>query len=559
MPEDPYRFNQPQAKDFPYFRRVWNNVMVTLLAASFIPLIFIGGGMYYYTASLLKQKTLESIRLEVMNHKEAIDRFLEERTMDLKALSMHPGLASLTRPGALETVSQFLRKELPCFTDLGIIDDQGRHLAYVGPYDLISKNYKNAVWFKTVIERGVYISDVFLGYRNAPHFIIAVKQSGNEGSWIIRATVDTVYFDKIVSKAASKSRDAFLIDRNGIFQTSPLIAGKLMGQSEFTGLQRFEGIRLEEVHGKIRATVWLKNVPWLCVVQMDQKEIFTALHSVRNIGIFVFVSGAIIIVLTVLLTTNYLVSRLETKRRSIRHLDQQLRNLSHMASSMEVAHGFLREINDSLANIDVAATWIHDLTRKQNLNEIEESLHQIKHEASRGRKSIERFIRLISPGKPAITEVDVNELLDELLEFLSSEIHFKNIEVTLDYQDPLPTIRSDRFKLRQVFQNLILNAMTAIEKDGEIRLTTRADEDFVMVTVADDGPGIQEENMDKVFEPLFTTKAEGAGLGLPICLDILEKLGGRISIKRDPGEKGAAFIVELPMQFRSSENEKSIT
>ena len=553
MPEDPYRFNQSQVKDFPYFRRSWKNVVLTLLAASFIPLILIGGGMYYYSASLLKQKTLEFLRMEVTNHKQAIDQFLEERTMDLKVLSMHLGRSSLTHPGTLETIFLNLRQELPCFTDLGIIDDQGRHLAYVGPYDLISKNYKHTVWFKAVMKREIYISDVFLGYRKEPHFIIAVKQSGSEGAWIIRATVDTVYFDKIVSKAASKSRDAFLVDRNGIFQTNPRIAGQLMEQSEITNLKHFEGIKLEEKRGQIRATVWLKNVPWLCVVQIAQKEIFTALHTVRNIGIFVFVLGAILIVLTILLTTNFLVPRLETKQRSIRLFDQQLHNLSHMASSMEVSYGFLREINDNLANIDVATAWIQDLARKRNLVDIEESLDQIKSEALRSRKSIDRFLRFIIPGKPAITEVDVNAILDELLKFLGSELHLKNIKVTLDYQVPLPPIRSNRFKLHQVFQNLILNAITAIKKDGEIHLTTRAEEAFVTVTVADNGPGIPEENMDKVFDPLFSTKPEGTGLGLAICLDILENLGGSISLKRDSDKKGATFVVELPLQFRSSE------
>ena len=554
MPEDLNSFQKSQVKDFPFFRRLWNNVVAALMAASFIPLILIGGGMYYYTSSILKHKSLELLRMEVVKHKEVIDQFLAERTMDLKVLSKNLGLSSLTRPGVLETVFQSLIQELPCYTDLGVIDDQGRHLAYVGPYDLISKNYKNTTWFKAVMEGDVYISDVYMGYRNVPHFIIAVKQSGSEGTWIIRATIDAMLFDNIVSGVANKrSGDAFLVNRKGIFQTSPRMAGQLMGQSELKDSEPYEGVKLEERQGQIRVTTWLKNVPWLCVVQIGRDEIFSALHSVRNIGIFVFLLGAILIVFTVLLTTNQLVLRLETKRRSIRFLDKQLRRTSHMESSMELSYGFFREINDTLANIDSAATLIQDLGRKGESTEIEESMDQIKSEVLRSRKTIDKFIRFISPGTPAITEVNINKTLDDLLEFLGSELHFKNIKVKRDYQDKLPGIRSDHSKLRQVFQNIILNAMSAIEKDGEITVTSRAGQDGITITVADNGPGIPQENLEKIFDPLFTTKPDGSGLGLSVCLDILQKLGGSISVKSEPGAGGATFIVELPFQFRSSE------
>ncbi len=552
MSDVPASFSKTKEKDYPYFRGVWNRVVVALTAASFIPLILIGGGMYYYATSALKEKTLTTLRMQVINHKDAIDQFLAERTMDLKVVSANLGLDSLITPDVLEGVFLSLRSAegRSCFTDLGIIDDQGRHLAYVGPYDLISKNYKDAPWFKAVMERDVYISDVFSGFRRVPHFIIAVKQTGNEGAWIIRATVDTVYFDGITSQSPGKrSGDAFLINRNGVFQTNPRMGGQLMGQSEFTGLEPFEGVKLEEREGQIHATAWLRNVPWLCVAKIDQDEIFDALHRVRNTGIFVFILGAILIFLTVLLITNQLVSSLETKRRNIRFLNQQLRRTSYMASSMELSYGFFREIKDNLANIDVATTWIQDLSLEGSSDEIEKSLDQIKSEVLRSRKSIDKFLRFIRPGHPVITEVNINEILDDLLEFLGSELDFKNIKVKRDYQDHLPIIRSDNSKLRQVFQNIVLNAVSAVEKDGEIRLKTRAEKNGVIVTVADNGPGIPEENIDQVFDPLFTTKPEGTGLGLSICLNITQKLGGSISVKSEAG-KGAFFIIQLPFQFK---------
>ena len=552
MSDVPASFSKTKEKDYPYFRGVWNRVVAALMAASFIPLILIGGGMYYCATSALEEKILTTLRMQVMNNKDAIDQFLAERTMDLKVVSANIDLDSLIRPGILEGIFLSLRSAdgRPCFTDLGIIDDQGRHLAYVGPYDLVSKNYKDAPWFKAVMESDVHISDVFAGFRNVPHFIIAVKQAGSEGTWIIRATIDTVYFDNIASQTPGKrSGDAFLLNKNGVFQTNPRMGGQLMGQSEFTSLKSFEGVKLEERQGQIYATAWLQNVPWLSVAKIDQDEIFDSLRRVRHMGIFVFVLGAILIVLTVLLVTNQLVSTLETKRRDIRFLDKQLRHTSYMASSMELSHGFFREMNDTLANIDVTATWIKDLARGGKLDEIEKSLDQVKSEVSRSRKTINKFVRFVSPGLPIITEIDINEILDDLLGFLSSELHFKNIKVRRGYQDNLPSIRSDQFKLRQVFQNVVLNAVTAIGKDGEISLTTSADKNGVTVIVTDNGPGIPEENIEKIFDSLFTTKPEGSGLGLAICDNILKRLGGSISVRSEAG-KGASFIIQLPFQFK---------
>ena len=553
-PELSAGLRQSQEKDFPYFRRLWNSIVVALLAASFIPMIVIGGGMYHYAVSALEERTLADLRMEVSEHKGAIDQFLTERTMDLELLAGNLGLDYLTRPGMLATVFSSLQQGVPCFTDLGIIDDQGQHLAYVGPHDLLSKNYKEAPWFKVLKERDVYISDVFLGFRNEPHFVIAVKNETQDGFWIIRATVDTAYFYDIVSEVLTKRRgDAFLINREGIFQTSPRAAGQLMGQSELRNLAQFEGIRAEERQGRILMMAWLEKVPWLYVVELDRSEIYASLHRIRNIGIFVFVLGAILIVLTVMLTTNYLITRLETKQRSLRFLDQQLRHTSRVASSMQLASGFAREINDTLSNIDLVSSWIQelsekDLSREENRHQIKESLNQIKSEVARTRRITDTFFKATQRTPPMIRELKANEILDEILELLHRELHFKRISVRREYDEELPLVRSDASQLRQVFQNLILNAVTAVDKEGTIVLKTAAEGNRVKVTVKDSGPGIPQEYIGKIFDPLFTTKPEGTGLGLSISADILKKLGGRISVESEPG-KGASFTVELPLQF----------
>jgi len=547
-----------QDKDFPYFRRLFNSIVVALLAASFIPLLVIGGGMYYHTVSILEQKTLAALDAEISEHREAIDQFLTERTMDLKLLSSNLGFDYLTAPGNLKKAFDTLQKELPCFTDMGVIDDQGRHRAYVGPYDLLSKNYKETPWFKAIQQREFYVSDVFLGFRSDPHFIIGVKQTTGDGFWILRATVDTQYFEGLVAEVLSKrDGDAYVVNRDGIFQTTPRWGGKIMGQSEVKYMEPFKGVRLEERGGKIVMAAWLERAPWLCVAEFKREDIYSPLRNVRNVGIFVFVLGTMLIVLTVILTTNYLFSRLETKRRNIRFLDHQLQHSNRMASSVKLASGFVREVNETLSNMDLVLSWIDDLAQgdlsgDETRTEVRESLKQVRSELVRARKATDRFLKSTRSSLPIIREVRVQDLLDEIIELLDGELHFNSITVKREYQDSLPPVQSDPSQLRQVFQNLIVNAVTAIGQDGVITLTAQGSEERVTIEVGDTGPGIPKGKLDEIFDPLFTSKPDGTGLGLSIGAGVLKKLGGKISVKSEVG-KGSVFTVEIPTSFSPPE------
>ena len=545
---------QTQERDFPYFRRLWNSIVIALTAASFIPLIVIGGGMYYYTVSLLEKKTLDALTDELNDHRDAIDEFLNGRTKELKLLSSNLDLNHLGSPGGLQKAFESLQRELKCFTDLGVIDDEGRHLAYVGPYDLLSKNYKEASWFKAMRDHDVYVSDVFSGFREVPHFIIAVKQKSEKGYWILRATVDTEYFNKLVEEVLSRRPgDAFIVNQSGIFQTRPRSAGELMGQWDLKFIERFDGVRTVENKGEITLMTWLERAPWVCVAKFDRANIYGALREVRIAAMVIFVLGGILILGTVLLTTNYLFTRLETKRRNIRFLDDQLRHSSRMASSMKLATGLIRDVNDSLSNIDMVVEWIRDLMHKdlsheENRKEIAESLQQIKAEVSRTRQSAEKVLKAARPTMPLIQDVRMNDLLDEILDLLDRELRFSGIAVRKDYLEGLPSVKSDPSQLRQVFQNLMLNAIEAIQKGGEITVGTRQDREGVKVFIGDNGPGIPGDIIDKIFDPLFTAKPDGTGLGLSISSKILEKLGGRISVESKPAE-GTKFTVELPYSF----------
>jgi two-component system NtrC family sensor kinase len=330
-----------------------------------------------------------------------------------------------------------------------------------------------------------------------------------------------------------------------------------MDQSDVKYMEPFKGVRLEERGGKIVMAAWLERAPWLCVAEFKREDIYSPLRNVRNVGIFVFVLGTMLIVLTVLLTTNYLFSRLETKRRNIRFLDHQLQHSNRMASSVKLASGFVREVNETLSNMDLVLSWVDDLAQgdlsgEETRTEVRESLKQVRSELVRARRATERFLKSTRSSLPIIREVRLQDLLDEIIELLDGELHFNSITVKREYQDPLPPVQSDPSQLRQVFQNLIVNAVTAIGQDGVITLTAQGSEERVTIEVGDTGPGIPKGKLDEIFDPLFTSKPDGTGLGLSIGAGVLKKLGGKISVKSEAG-KGSVFTVEIPTSFSPPE------
>ncbi len=554
MSANPIAQRAPRSGDYPYFRSLWNLVVVALLAAAFLPLLLLGSVIYVYTTDALKEKAVEILRLQVQDHRSVIDQFLSERVSNLRLLAANVGFAQLTEAGGLGRAYRSLQLELGCFTDIGIIDSEGRHRAYVGPYDLMARNYRDQFWFQPTLERGIFISDVYLGYRQVPHFIIAVKQQNVDGVWILRATVDADFFERFVASSAGDFKaEAYLVNREGVYQTRPRSTGAPMENSPFRQIPFFEGMRIEERGERIFAMAWQKNVPWVSIVEMNRTDIFADLDRVRWICLLTFFLGALLIVPTVLFTTNNLVRRLESKRRDLRFLDQQLQHASQLASSGRLAQGALEDITDSLANIHSASQLLRELWRRRHEAEpdpedISGTLDQIDAEIHRSEKSVQRGLDLARPSAgPVCIDLNVNDLIGDLLELMRRELHFKRIHVKRDSSEPAVSVCSDPDGLRQVLQNLISNAVTAVSDGGEIEIGSRAEGDRLRLTVIDSGPGIPESDLERIFEPLYTTQPGGLGLGLAISRTIAERLGGTLSAANAPG-CGAVFTVELPLR-----------
>lgn len=185
------------------------------------------------------------------------------------------------------------------------------------------------------------------------------------------------------------------------------------------------------------------------------------------------------------------------------------------------------------------------------------SLDTIQREGRRCQKTVKGLLNFARRHRGELTRVNVNELVEEAVEFRLPRLRRRSIEVELHLQEDLPPIVADPTRLQQVFLNLLNNSIHAIEQSDSGPARIRFESRFrtgtrtILVRVSDTGPGIPEGDEGRIFEPFFSTKepGKGTGLGLPVCRGIVEPLGGRIEVSGNP-EGGATFTVSLPLPFR---------
>ncbi|KAF0120310.1 MAG: two-component system NtrC family sensor kinase, partial [bacterium] len=433
-------------------------------------------------------------------------------------------------------------------------------VAYVGPYNLLGLNYYLQPWFGEVESKGVYVSDVFMGYRRLPHFIVAVRRQESNRSWILRATIDSDVFEGLVRAAqVGKTGDAFIINREGIYQTRLRFNGEILSKSNLNPTTFGEGTTvLEKVNREGRKVLyagrWLKKNNWLLVISQDASEEMTKLFKTKRMEIIIVVSGCLLIILTTIFTTRLTVSHLEMADRKMNELNAQLVHADKLAALGKMAAGVAHEINNPLAVIAEKTGWMEDLLteeefkKSQNFEEYKKSLRKIEEHVERARKVTHGMLGFARRMEPHLEDVDINEILNETVTFLESYARTNNIAIEKELGTDLPIIASDHAQLQQVFLNLITNAIDEIGKDGLVCVSSRRINSDIAVSVRDNGQGIPKEYQARVFEPFFTTKpgGKGTGLGLSITHNIVQNMGGTITLKSEKG-KGTTFTVRLPI------------
>jgi two-component system, NtrC family, sensor kinase len=547
-----------------HYKKLWWDIILATLSFSVLPLFILGGVIYHQFSVSYTAKIMENMKTLAENRASSIDLFLEERISQLTGLANTHSLQQLQNEDYLNKVFNVIQTRSKSFLDLGIIDAEGNHLAYVGPYYQVLKNvnYKDAPWFNEVMSTGVHVSDVFLGFRKLPHFIIAVMVRDKNTVWVLRATIDSDIIDNIVRAAwIGKKGDAFIINRENVLQTTPRFGGKVMEPPKAPDFAAATGTAVEEMNFRgesfLYASSILKLKKWILVIREAPTDQLTPLLQARFLAVLIALGGVVLIIIGAYFTTRAMMKELMRMERKKAASDEVAMQSSKMAALGKMAAGIAHEINNPLAVIGEKAGWMKDLlgmedvADSENFQELSDAVNKIEYHVVRAKTVTHRLLGFARRMEPMAEKININEILDESIEFLKNEARYRNIEIQANYVPDLPLTTTDPAQLQQVFLNIINNAIDAIGKDGQITITTRAitKNNEISVEIGDNGPGIPKEVLQKIFDPFFSTKevGKGTGLGLSISYSIIEKLGGRIIVASEEGQ-GTTFTIYLPVR-----------
>jgi signal transduction histidine kinase len=210
-----------------------------------------------------------------------------------------------------------------------------------------------------------------------------------------------------------------------------------------------------------------------------------------------------------------------------------------------MAAGIAHEINNPLAGI---LLYSSNLVKKAQPGPIKEGMEIIMQETQRCKIIIQGLLEFARDREAQKTLVNINTIIEKSLSILDNEFRLRHIQLEKDLGEDIKASLIDGHQLEQVFVNLLLNAVQAIDRDGIITIRSYMEpkEKSLIVEIEDTGCGIPEESMDKIFEPFFSTKKEGSGLGLAVSFGIIRIHQGHIDVDSEAG-KGARFRIDLPI------------
>ena len=234
-------------------------------------------------------------------------------------------------------------------------------------------------------------------------------------------------------------------------------------------------------------------------------------------------------------------------------IEEQLMRADRLASLGQLSGGIAHEIRNPLASISLFTDILRDENKYKRDHQESELFDEIKDNIHRIENIIKRVLDFAKPPVLTSDEINLNELTREIVMLWSSKLRKSDIQLNLNLQDGLPPVQGDVIGLQQVINNVVLNAIEAMEEGGDIHIKTSQSRasggqacDPVYLSVSDSGPGISADHQEDIFNPFFTTKAAGTGLGLSISHQIIKRQGGTFTFESSP-HSGTRFIIALPI------------
>ncbi len=553
------------------FRRIWKIATGLTILVALIPLVVMAVIDYKVSREAVESEIILRTSRLVSNTRRSVTYFFEERVAALNYVNRSNTFEALRDTEKLKRDLANMQESFGGFVDLGVIDNEGAQITYVGPYALEGKDYSGSEWFKAVSRKGIYVSDAFKGYRNMPHMVIAVKHDQPRGGfYVLRATLDLMRLNDLLERLEIEGGgDAFLINREGILQTSSQYYGDVLDKinlpiPEFSEKTQIEGLHQAENDSLLIGYAYITpDTPFILMIVKPKEKLMEIWNqSQARVTGFLLVS-VLVIVVVILYGSTYLVNQIykaDQRRLAAMH---QVEYAHKMASLGRLSAGVAHEINNPLAVIGEKAGLAKDLLllRKEGDRDPKmiKLISDIISSVERCSNITHRLLGFAKHSEIKREEVDLEEIVKEVLSFMGKEAEYRGIEIVVKGGENIPPIISDRGLLQEIFLNLFTNAFAAMENGGILTITILEKQPNELVVHCEDtGCGIPEADLERIFEPFFSTRTGkgGTGLGLSISYRLIWEMGGCIDVESEVG-KGTVFTITLPIDQKSVLHDKN--
>lgn len=543
-----------------YYRQLERRFILGGLIAFLVPLALLSAYFHYQFHVTLKETGQLNLAAIAESQRNTVDLFLQERLVNLFALFNSNAFTLEPSQNNMERLLQQLKRASDAFIDVGFLIGTGVQTGYAGPFPALqNKDYSAQKWFVELMspEQDLYISDIYLGFRNKPHFTIAAKKVIEGRSYVLRATLDPDKFYLFLKTINhSKGVESILINREGRIQLADPWSHEPLDVSAYVPPGDVpSGAQTIRTNGDsvLIGHAWLKEVPWALLVNEPLNIAYAQLYQARRIMLISSTFILLLVGVAIWVATRALVAKARDNAEKREELSNQLLHASKLASLGELATGVAHEINNPLAIIVATTGVIKDMLNPEfnmtwTKEQIIEELKSVEDAVFRARRITQQLLNYGHKTQPRLVPSNVNDILEEVLSgFKERSLALADIQVVRRFDPGLPDVLLDHDLIRQVFLNLINNAGDAIEGPGRITIETSEKDQTVRITVTDTGKGMDSEQMKYIFDPFFTTKevGKGTGLGLSVSIGIVESMGGRMEVQSLPGA-GSAFTVVLP-------------
>jgi two-component system NtrC family sensor kinase len=544
------------------FRRKWKLIVLFTTVVTLTPLAVMTLVDYRLTHQAFESEAAGNTSRMVSNTWRSVSFFLSQRRFALEFIAQDNSPKRLASPERLNTILTHLKSSIGGFVDIGVLDATGRILAYAGPHPFAPPRPGNSPCFDQAVAKGFFVSDATSGPASDGRLIIAIRHDLNTGDFIIlRAALDRNILQNLITQLEiDPGDDAFIINTEGRLETASRRYGKAFEKIPLPVPDPADGTRMVDMvspEGEpiLVGYAYIPDSAFILMIIRQKSEITDLWLKPRMqlIGFLLF--SILLIIISILGTATYLVNRIHKADQKRVQALHQVEYTNKLTSIGRLASGVAHEINNPLAIINQKVGLIKDLfTMRQGyaaderlMGLVEDVLESIIRCSSITRRLLD-FSRHM---ESRIERVNIEAIIRQILGFMEKEVERRRIRVTLDVAREIPEFMGDRGNLQQIFLNLINNAFAAMTDGGQLDITMATKgEDQVRVTVGDNGHGIPEEDIKRIFEPFFSTRDQhaGTGLGLSITYGMVTEMGGDIAVASQVGQ-GTRFTVTVPLKY----------